>query len=564
MFMKVEYVVSINEPSHHKVSVKMSFKIDLSQKKFTLFLPVWSPGSYMVREYSRHLSQLQVSQDNGEVLFFKQMAKNQWEVDRQKMAPKNISNQIIVNYEVYCHELTVRTSFIDDSHAFLHGPSYILGIMDKKIVNPSIEFKFPSSWSKLSTSLKDITDKREKFIYSAKDYEELIDCPVEIGCHETDGFESASVRYDLAFYGDVYPNVNLLKKDFKKIVETVCDFMGDTPFKNYQFITHFSPRLYGGLEHLNSTALHYDGRKLQVRKEYTNFLCLVCHEFFHSWNVKRIRPIELGPFNFHQENYTELLWLAEGLTSFVDEYLVWQSGLITEVEYLEKIKTGLDQYFATNGRKFHSLDESSFNAWIKYYRPDETTKNTTVSYYLKGSLVFLCLHAELVEKGKSIKDFVQALWTRYKENPDQGMTKEEVFNLVQTQTSADFRAQFEDMVSTTQELPLNQYLKKLGLNIVWTEPTATYLGADFDYNGDRVFIKSVNLDSPAYKSGLNAGDEILALNGMRFLKDDANQFLSWLVVNQTYTFKVSRLNRIQDIQFLAELEPKKIKELTKI
>ena len=328
--MKAHYVVQIDKPEHNHVKVTLKLTKPKNQNTLKVFLPSWSPGSYLLREYSRHIRWFSASQDNGEVLFHTQIAKGTWEIDWSKSELKKKSDLVEISYELYGKELTVRTSHIDASHAYLHGPTYLMGVVGEALPDPTIEFRFPPAWSKLSTGLKDISENRNVFLYTAKNYDELLDSPVEIGCHETDGFMAMGKPHHIANYGELYPHKQDVKKDIKKVVETVAaHFRNDLPYDQYLFLTHFVPKHYGGLEHLNSTALHFDGRKLSNRKDYQKYLSLVAHEYFHLWNIKRIRPKELGPFDYVNENYTSMLWLAEGLTSFVDDLYVYRSELCT-------------------------------------------------------------------------------------------------------------------------------------------------------------------------------------------------------------------------------------------
>lgn len=558
--MKVHYLVEIDRPEHHHVKVTLKIT-DLKSSKFQVFLPSWSPGSYLMREYSRHVRWFEASQANGEVLFHTQLAKGTWEIDWDKSGIKTKQNSLQVSYDVYCKELTVRTSHVDSSHAFLHGPSYLMGVVGEGLDNPTIEFRFPASWSKLSTGLKDISEKREVFLYTAPDYDQLIDAPVEIGCHETDGFMALGKPHNLAFYGDQYPHKNNLKKDIQKVVETVAShFNNEAPYDQYLFLTHFVPKIYGGLEHLNSTALHFDGRKLGSRKDYLTYMSLVSHEYFHTWNVKRIRPKELGPFDYLNEGYTTLLWLAEGLTAFMDDLLVYRAGLSTLEEYLEFVKGNIDQYISTPGRLYHTLEQSSFNAWIKLYRPDENSKNSSISYYLKGGLVFNILHAYLVEKGKSIDDLLMALWNDYKAHPERGVTREDVYRMVKEIGGEEIYQIFSNMVETTHELDFENTFKKLGLELRWTEGSSAWIGADFEYSGERVLVKNVVLDSPAHKAGLNSNDEIIFLNGLRFLKEDADKIGS-LMIDRPYEFIVSRLNKLQRVEISPSRVPRQLREV---
>ncbi len=561
--MKVQYLVQIENPHQNLVKVTLRFKRKAGQSKMRFFLPSWSPGSYLMREYARHIRWIKVEQDNGEALYFEQVTKGEWEVDWNQSLLKAESDGLSVTYEIYCKELTVRTSHVDSTHAFLHGPSYLMGIKGETLKDPTIEFRFPPLWSKLTTGLKEVSEKREEFIYTAKNYDELVDAPVEIGCQETDGFRHGGKDHFLAYYGPTYPHDQNLKADIKKIVETVsAHFSGDLPYDNYTFLTHFAPKLFGGLEHLNSTALQFDGRKLNNRKDYLNYLSLVAHEYFHTWNVKRIRPVELGPFDYENEAYTSLLWLAEGLTSFMDDLLVYRSGLSSLEEYLEAVKNNFEVYFNTPGKKFHSLEMSSFNAWVKLYRPDENSKNSTISYYLKGGLVFSVLHVALLEKGKSINDFLEALWQHYLARPEKGINKSEIYDIVRNLAGENALSQFATMIETTEDIDFETAYKKMGIEFKWQESPTPWIGADFESIGDRAIVKAVTLDSPAYQAGLNAGDEILALNGVRTLKEDIDRLSNYMQINKHSDFLISRLGVIHKLEMAPTTGPRILKELS--
>lgn len=560
--MKAHYVVDIQNPEQNLVKVTLKLTRPEKSERMSVFLPSWSPGSYLMREYARHIRWIECQQENGEVLFHTQKAKGVWEIDWKNSLLKKPSREFQVSYMIYLNELTVRTSHVNISHAFLHGPTYLMGVVGEKLPRPTIEFRFNPMWAKLSTSLKDISDQREKFLYEAIDYDDLLDCPVEIGCQETDGFLALGKPHNLAFFGTTFPHKEDLKKDMKTIVETVAaHFNNELPYDQYLFLTHFGPKIRGGLEHSSSTVLQYDGRKLGIRKEYIGYLSLVAHEYFHTWNVKRIRPKELGPFDYLNENYTTLLWLAEGLTSWMDDLLVYRAGLCTLEEYLDQVKQNLDILNWTPGKKFHSLEMSSFNAWIKLYRPDENAKNSSVSYYLKGGLVFMALHSLLLEKGKSVDDLLILLWDRYKKNAEVGVTKEEVYEMVRILGGDEILQAFSTMVETTQDIDFESTMKRMGCELNYVESKGPYLGIDWEYVGDRAFVKQVYLDSPAYKAGINPGDEVIFMNGLRFLREDVVDLISLMNVNTSYEFIVSRLGKVERFEVIPSGSPRVLREI---
>ena len=563
--MKLSYKLVIETPSTHQVRVIIEGKRESGEKTLDFFLPRWSPGSYLMREYIRHISKFEASTKNGERLNVEQCDTSTFKIDwNQSSLIHKEEESFTISYWVYCHELTVRTSHVDDSHAFLHLPTLLMGVVNHFIEDPTLEIIFPPSWSHLTTGLKDISKKREVFLYTAANYDELIDSPIEIGCHETDGFQVSGIDHHLAFYGLQLPHKENLKGDIQKIVEHISSFMGGVPYEKYTFITHFSPGLYGGLEHMNSTALQFCPTQITNRKGYINYLALVSHEYFHTWNVKRIRPFELGPFNYLKEGHTKLLWLAEGLTSLMDELFIFRMGLITLEEYLDMQKENLNRYYSIPGKKFHTLDDSSYNAWVKLYRPDENSNNSSISYYLKGGIVFFALNILLSEKNKSINDLLSLLWKDYEQNPERGVTASQVYKMIEEIGGSEIRNKFELMTSTTEDIDLETICAKAGLRFDWEKGDVPGLGFDAEFLGDRVVVRAVTLDGPAFKAGLNAGDEIIAINGMRVLKDRFNEYSKFLKINENYNFSISRLSIIQNITLNIGKMPLKLKGITAV
>lgn len=560
--MKLSFKIKIDSPTTHQVFVSVTGTKETNVSSLDLFMPRWSPGSYLIREYSRHISRPIAQTKNGEALYFEQIDTSIFRIDWSKSELKQADDEFTFSYFVYAHELTVRTSHVDDSHAYLHLPALLMGVMNAVMPDPVLEIFFPPSWSKISTGLKDISTKRESFIYTAKNYDDLIDSPIEIGCHETDGFISMNADHELAFYGKTLPHNENIKSDIKKIVEHIAGFFGGVPYEKYTFITHFSPGIYGGLEHHNSTALHYCPTQLTNRKGYITFLGLVSHEYFHTWNVKRIRPKELGPFDYLREATSKLLWLAEGLTSLMDELFLYRANLITVEEYLEMQKENINRYLSIPGRRLHSLDDSSFNAWIKLYRPDENSNNSSISYYLKGGIVFFALNILLAQKKKSINDLLKLLWVDYTKNSERGLVPEQVYDMIESLGGREIKEKFIEMTSTTKEIDLETLCGQAGLKFEWEKTETPWLGFDVTFSGDRTEVKSVTLDGPAYKAGLNAADELIAIDGMRVLKDRFNDHAKYLHINKSYKFTVARLNMLHEINLTVGVQPAKIKAIT--
>jgi predicted metalloprotease with PDZ domain len=245
----------------------------------------------------------------------------------------------------------------------------------------------------------------------------------------------------------------------------------------------------------------------------------------------------------------------------MDDLFVYRAGLSTLEEYLEIVKGNLETYYNTPGRRYHSLEQSSFNAWIKLYRPDENSKNSSISYYLKGGLVFNALHALLFTSGHSVDDLLECLWTDFLAHPERGVTKDDVYFMIKKIAGDEALSYFQTMVETTEEIDFDLVFKRLGCELKWSQPQTPWIGVDFEFSGERAFVKHVQLDSPASRYGLNTGDEILSLNGLRFLKEDVDKLVHYLQVDVPAEFLISRLSKIQKIEVIAQRSPRQLKEI---
>jgi predicted metalloprotease with PDZ domain len=371
-----------------------------------LIMPVWTPGSYLIREFERHVQDF-AADANGRALDWIKVNKNTWRVRT------NGARQWRATYRVYANELTVRTSELNSDHAFWNNAALLM-FPDGRLDAPStLRVVPPSAW-KVATGLPEVSGQPNTF--QAKNFDILYDSPFEVSDFKELKFEVRGVPHRIVIDGEGNYDPERMRTDVRKIVEAETAMFGAIPYQNYTFILHLRSETGGGLEHLNSTALGFRRFNFSTDKNYRNFLSLVAHEFFHLWNVKRIRPDALGPFDYTKENYTRLLWVAEGITEYYGNLMVRRAGLISDQVYLAHLADQIKDFQETPGRQVMSAEEASFDSWIKFYRPDENTVNSQISYYDKGELLGLLLDLDIrrrTNNGKSLDDVMRYLYTDF-------------------------------------------------------------------------------------------------------------------------------------------------------
>ena len=478
-------------------------------------LPVWIPGSYLIREFSKNLQKLAARQQ-GRAVGIRQLDKSTWQVDCVPSSP------LVLSYEVYAFDSSVRTAWLDPSRGFFNGTSLCLKVHGQENRVHALEVLGARALGKwqVATGLAPYkVNKRGFGIYLAADYDELVDCPVELGSFWSGDFKAAGVAHRLVVAGaaESFDGARLLA-DMQKICETEIRFWHDRkrpPFKNYLFLLNVVDDGYGGLEHRNSTALIAARRDLPRTGDsrhsdgYTTLLGLISHEYFHTWNVKRLRPAEFTHYNYGAENYTQLLWFFEGFTSYYDDLLLRRAGLIDDAGYLKLLNKTINQVLQTPGREVQAAAQASFDAWVKYYRQDENTANATVSYYTKGSLVALCFDLLLRAEGHTTLDEVmRALWLRCKAGP---MTEGDFAAVLRELGGRSFTRELAAWVHSTRELPLQELLQKHGV-VVLEDPAqlAQRLGLRVTETAG-VQIKQVLRGGAAELAGFAANDEWLGV-----------------------------------------------------
>lgn len=506
--VKVGFEVSFKEPQAHYVEMEMTIS-GLAKDYVDVKMPVWAPGSYLVREFAKSVEDFSATA-GGKPVKFEKVKKNAWRVYSAK------SNAIKIKYRVYGFEVSVRTPFIDASHAFLSSTGIFM-YPDGLLKLPSTVKVIPyKGWSKVSTGLEPVAG--QPFTYTASDFDVLFDSPIEVGNQEVFDFMASGVKHEVAMYGGGNYDKERLKVDMAKVIEQATAIYGENPNKHYTFIVHNFERGGGGLEHLNSTVLGASRNAYNTPEGYLGFLNLVAHEYFHLWNVKRMRPVALGPFDYDNENYTTNLWVAEGFTSYYENKLVLRAGFVDPKAFVDGLVTAVANVSNTPGAKVQSAAESSYDAWIKGYRPNENSNNTGVSYYSKGEVVGLLMDLEIAQatKGtKSLDDVMKAMYLQGK-TLKRGYTDAEFKAMVEKISGKSFTDFWAKYVNGTHPLEYDKYFGYAGISIKNQNEgnSIPYIGVASKKTEGRIIISAISRNSAAWVDGLNVNDEVISVDGV--------------------------------------------------
>jgi predicted metalloprotease with PDZ domain len=510
----VAYRVSMPRPHTHLFQVLADFPATTDE--VTVCLPVWTPGSYLVREYARHVQGLEAVTADDQPLPLTR-------VDKRSLKVKTGGRPFRLRYQVYANELTVRTSHLDGTHGYFNGATLFYYAEALRKAEHRVEIDPPKGWS-VTCALE-----REGADFVADDYDELVDSPFEVGPHTPFTFTAAQVPHEVVIWGDPQLDEKKLLADLQKIVEVEAAMFGGLPLKRYVFFLYASDKGRGGLEHRASTALLYPRSGFGTPKGWEDFLTLAAHEYFHLWNVKRITPKRFVPFDYAQECYTQLLWAFEGGTSYYDNLVVRRAGLMSASRYLTRLGESLTSLHGTPGRKAMPLADASYLSWVKHYRPDENSPNSAISYYLKGELVCLLLDLtlrRLTRDQKSLDDVMRLLWSRYGDGS--GVPEDGVETAAAEVAGQSLKGFFDRALRSTEELDYSP-LAHVGLEARFrVRESATDKGGSpprVKAQEDRPKgylgiipkggsgIASVLDGSAAMEAGLYADDEVVALDG---------------------------------------------------
>ncbi|MES1171909.1 MAG: PDZ domain-containing protein [Bacteroidota bacterium] len=538
----IHYRVSIPDPGAHEYHIEM--RVPASDARVgagagtdgataTIVFPAWAPGSYMIRDFVRHVYGLRITDERGRPLAHQRLDKQSWRIDTGGAA-------FVVRYRVFAFEATVRTSFLDDSHAFWNGTNVFFAVEGEARRPCRLEVAAPSGW-RVSTALPRARGNAgaTDTTFAAADYDELVDAPVEVGTHQTFRFRVGGVAFEMALYGRTNADPRRLVDILRRVVRATGAIFGGFPFDRYLFIVHALPAGSGGLEHKASVTMDIAGLAFEDEKAYHRFADLAAHEFFHAWNVKRLHDPVLGPFDYGKENYTRLLWFHEGFTDYLANVIILRAGIIGEQDFRRWIAEDWPKYATRPGRGETPLDELSFEAWIKQYKPAENHFNNAVSYYEKGLWVGMALDLELrltSARHQGLPEMFRWLWDRVgrREAP---VTEADVRAAARAIAGRSLDAFFDKFIHGTDELPLPRLLRRAGLTVDAIPPWAAAANeGDGDpvrrarargWSGavvqgqvqpagaERAVVKNVLPGSPAAAAGLTFGDEIVALDGDR-------------------------------------------------
>ncbi len=520
------YTISAPNPDDHLLHVRTQLDGLAARDHVDLSMPAWTPGSYLLREYARHVQNIRAADASGRPLEVTQLDKATWRVHLTG------ADALDVRYELFSHELAVRMNHVDDTHVFFNAPSTYLYHQDWIGERAEVRFEgIPQDW-KVYCGLEPLDDSGLAF--GAPDMDVLFDTPVEINAEPSLDFEVLGVPHRIVVWGGEanYDDARMIEETRRIVEANAASFGGALPYEHYTFIVHLKGGGRGGLEHLNSTVLLWspegfrDGRVGDLVDDaghiqdasYLNYMRLVSHEHYHVWNVKRIRPAVLGPFDYQQENYTRDLWTVEGVTSYYEVKNLVRGGLIGARKFLEIYAGNARSLDAVPGRALHSLEDASLNAWVKLYRRDEHTQNSSVSYYLKGELACFMLDAHLLARtdgARGLDDVMRALWGHFVETGE-GYAEGSYAEWVERATGVDASAFIHHLVATTEEYDYDATLAPFGLKLERAhegDDAPAWLGATLRGGA----VSFVPTGSPAHAAGVYVGDELIALDGRKLV-----------------------------------------------
>ncbi|HEY1307376.1 MAG TPA: PDZ domain-containing protein [Vicinamibacterales bacterium] len=550
----IRYTLSFPEPHTHYVDVTASVPC-AGQSSVELMMAVWTPGSYLVREYQRHVESVTAENPDGRDLPVDKTAKNRWKIATGG-API-----VTVTYRVYGREMSVRTNWIESRFALINGAPTFLTLADRTPRPHLVTIVPAEGWTRSMTGLAEGGGPHH---YCAADYDTLVDSPILVGNPAVYDFTVGGVQHWLVNEGEsgVFDGVRAVR-DVEAIVCEHLRMWGSLPYDKYMFLNVITEG-GGGLEHRNSAVLMASRWATRTRKSYVSWLELVSHEFFHVWNVKRLRPVELGPFEYERETHTRSLWAVEGVTEYYGILLLHRAGLMTRDETLEALSEKIEALQTTPGRLVQSMAQASFDAWIKLYRPDENSPNTSISYYTKGAVIAFLLDAMIrhaTGAAKSLDDVMREAYRQY--SGQRGFTAQQLRGLVEDLTGRSLSAFWSNAIEGTGELKYAEALDFFGLRFKPETASAgerqkVWIGATTKIDEGRLVVTHVKRGTPAFNAGINVDDEIIAIDDLRVRADRFDQRLEQYSPGTKVSVLVARREQLLELDLRFGVEPARL------
>ena len=558
----IRYVLRFPDAQAHYVDVEAEFPGE-GRTELLLFMPVWTPGSYLVREYARNVVTLKAAAGAGDSLAVEKISKNRWRIAAGGQAAVRVS------YRLYCREINVRGNWVEQAFAMLNGAPTFLGIVGDDPRAYEVKLELPEGWKSSHTPLAPTGDAHT---YTAPDFDTLVDSPIFLGSPQVDRFDVDGVpHYLVTLLGENAWDNARVARSLQRVVKEQRTFWGGLPYRTPYYFFNLLTGSRGGLEHRNAVTISADRWLSSTRGGVVSWLSLASHEYFHAWNGKRLRPIAHGPFDYEQENYSRALWVVEGITSYYQHVLLARAGFYTMDQYLGTLSGAIAGVERTPGQQVQSLGEASFDAWIKAYRSDENSVNVLFGYYTGGSIAGMLFDAEIqrVSQGRrTLDDVMRAAYRRY--GSERGYRDEEFVALASEVAGADLSRWFRWVIETPGRFEFQPFLDWYGFEFEQpaepkppadrnpdpVDPPRGWLGVDTANREGRLVVTGVRSDTPAAKAGLSVDDEILAIEGYRVRPDELARRLGAYPEGAQLTLLVARQEQILSLPVTLGAEPR--------
>lgn len=538
----IEYIITMGNPNHHYFHVSLTYA-DIRDKSVELKLPVWTPGYYMIMDYPKYVINFKATDGTGKEIPWEKTEKNRWLINTDRISKIN------VEYDVYAFRVSVADSFLDDGRAFISPTGIFLHPGGKKETSVTVTIVPFEKFTEISTGLDPVPGTTNSFY--APDFDVLYDCPILAGNQEILTFETGGIPHTIAAENLGSIDRSKLTDSYKKIVEAATAIIGEIPYKHYTFI--MMDRGMGGLEHSNSMAVFSNRMDVNSPEISDGWLSFIAHEFFHLYNVKRIRPEALGPFDYDEENYTTMLWFSEGGTVYYENLILNRAGFYNRDDVFRELKNSISNYENIPGHLFQSAAQSSFDTWMLFFNRSENATNTTISYYDKGCAITLLLDLAIrheSDNNYSLDDVMRSLYQIYYKEKQRGFTDKEFREVCEKTAGIPLPEIFDVYIPTTAEIDYAKYLSYAGLSID-TEPTempGCWIGISTRDEGGNLVISRVDWNSPGYNAGLSPQDIIKEINGEKASAELLNEILNTGEPGDKITVTVTHRNTTNNVE----------------